>query len=140
MRFKQHMPGFCDFEPYDINVNSIKELLNRPEIKRLEKMKGHYRFSITENDGKWSKSCLMHELDNGYTWFVVGYLEMAPELTGLPIWKAKYIADQKRKMAQPVKYETHQYSDSALYQAANSLFTDAFKKIGKDILKDIKKK
>ncbi len=97
MRFRQHIPGFCDFEPYDIQVGTIKELLDRPEIKRLAEMKDHHRFSISADDGKWSKSCLMHETKDGYEWWVVGYLEMAPDDTGLPIWEAKYTEEEKRK-------------------------------------------
>lgn len=136
MRFRQHMPGFVDAEPYEIQVNSIEELLNHPNIKRLAKDKKHHRFSISKNDGKWSSSCLMHELDNGYTWFVVGYLEMTPEQTGLPIWEPRYTAAQKRKMAQPVKRIPID-ENTAIVQAAKAMFGDAFRNIAEEIIKDV---
>ncbi len=82
---KQHIPAFVDVEhrPGWIPFDTTDELLNLDVVRRYRDEKFH----------RWSKSGdhLMVESDEGYEWWVVGFLKDAAAVD-LPAWKAKYLA------------------------------------------------
>ena len=137
MRYRQHVPNFVDAEGYEIQCTSIEDVLNDPRIKKLEQDPKHHRFSISSNEGEWSKSILMHETEDGYHWWVLGYCSLTPEETGLPVWEAKYTPEQlaemdaereARKNAPPREPSDFEIQTQAhLKQAFNNIYNDLLK-------------
>ncbi|HWZ21241.1 MAG TPA: hypothetical protein VNW06_01235 [Cytophagaceae bacterium] len=76
-RFKQYIPNFCiDIEPVIFDFNSTQELLDNPFIcKNITP--GFFRFSKNTWEGSIGKgeiTYIMVEYDNGYIWWVVGFV------------------------------------------------------------------
>ncbi len=80
-KFSKHIPDFVDV---DRNKNSteefetIEELLSLEGVRRYGKDVSSY-FAMADN-------CLMEISDNGFYWWVIGYIKN-PELVNLPKWE-----------------------------------------------------
>lgn len=68
-------------EPIEFLFNNIDELLNNSHIKSFCDRHDFHRFSIDEDT-------LIVEYDNGYDWYVIGYIKY-PELLQLEKWNYK---------------------------------------------------
>lgn len=133
MRFRQHIPGFVDIDPFEFEYSSTQELIENPEIVKRYKDKDFYKWSWSSNDGKWSKACLMVETEEGRHWWVVGYLSDIPEL---PEWHAPESSKTKQQEA----LEKKEYQDwkqknkhSTFFQVADQMVGDGFAKIRSEI-------
>lgn len=82
IKITQHIPNYCSG-----CEGKIAEFSNPEEFKKIEWLKhwyeeeNFYRFSVSENR-------LMVELNEGYDWWVIGYMDKSAEW--LPKWVAKY--------------------------------------------------
>lgn len=85
-RFKQHIPNFVDVDkPEWIAFETTKDLVGLEVVKRYEKRNKLSHFVLSDN-------CLMVISDDGFYWWVVGYIE-DPTTVNLPQWKGpKYMA------------------------------------------------
>ena len=110
-RFQQRIPSFVDgFERFSFDFATTEELLANDWIKSWsEPFKPQKLTTLTVATGEWTESetkntsgdfcrysildnCLMAEFDDGFHWWVLGYIEK-PELVDLPKWSGwKYRA------------------------------------------------
>ena len=80
--FKQHIPCFVDIDPPSPNLyefETTEELLNLEIVQRYGKEKNFSHFALNENR-------LIEVSDNGYYWWVVGYIKY-PNDVDLPKWE-----------------------------------------------------
>lgn len=91
MKFTQHIPAFMeDFPRIEFEFNNLEELLNNEFIKEIKSRRGFYRLSLSkESFIDYGYSLLMEELNDGYDWWVMGYIKDGI-LDGLPNWEPKY--------------------------------------------------
>lgn len=80
VHFRQHMPGFCDFDPWEDDFESLDALLQDDRIARLAQMPEFSEF-------KRSESLLMAVFKGGAEWWVLGYVTPAEALAPLPEWR-----------------------------------------------------
>ena len=66
MKIRQHIPGFCDFEPQTAEYNSKESLLAIPFVNNFANQLTFYQFSLSDE-------LLMAEYKEGAEWWVVGY-------------------------------------------------------------------
>lgn len=86
-KFKQHIPNFVDVDdqPMWIPFETTIDLLNIEIVKRYGNHEGFSHFAMSDNH-------LMEISDNGFRWWVIGYIEKPDEID-LPKWDdAKYRA------------------------------------------------
>ena len=77
-KFTQHVPATCDIdEPLIFNFNTTEELLMSEYVQGFAK--------IRPSTFVMSGRCLMTVSDNGYHWWVLGYIENPKEIN-LPQW------------------------------------------------------
>lgn len=91
IKFKQHIPNFCDgFEPYEIECDTLEQLLSHERIQSWTKYPDFHRFSWTPPEPEKHRPLgyLMCENKEGREWWVVGYIDTKDKLD-LPIWSAK---------------------------------------------------
>lgn len=94
-RIKQHLPGFMDpfaYTPKVVEFNTQEELFEIPWVRNWEvpisSGKLFYRWSLSDSN-------LMAEFDEGYSWYVVGYI-LNPDALDLPKWEARYREKERR--------------------------------------------
>lgn len=83
---KQHRPAFFSgFENEVVSFDTLEELLAIPFVANFAQDMDHpfHRFSI-DGDGR----TLMAEYDDGYVWWVVGFIDDASGLD-LPMWQPR---------------------------------------------------
>jgi hypothetical protein len=86
MKYKQHIPTFCDgFEPIKIECNNTEELLKHESLQRHTTDPDFFRFSQDKHQNI-SIYYLMLELKEGTSWWVLGYVDTD---MGLPKWEPK---------------------------------------------------
>lgn len=87
----QHRPGFFDSDnpQQEIEFSTLEELLKIKFVKKFTNRADFYQFSISR---KLTSPTLMAEYDNGYKWWVIGFLINTKEeiKNQLPAWKPKY--------------------------------------------------
>jgi len=72
--FRQHIPDFVDIEsPPPCKFETTEDLLNLEIVQRYGKGKNFSHFAIRDN-------CLMEILDEGFHWWVVGYIKTPSQL------------------------------------------------------------
>jgi len=79
-KFKQHIPNFCtgiDIIP-DFEFKTTEDLLSLEVVKQYSSEKHHEHFCMSGN-------MLMQIKDNGFLWWVIGYIENPNEIN-LPKW------------------------------------------------------
>ena len=82
MKIKQHIPNYCSgIESQIDEFSNLKELKNIKWVNPRHEDENFYRFSISEK-------FLMAEYNEGYDWYVVGYLD--EPIDWLPKWEAKH--------------------------------------------------
>ena len=94
---KQYRPSyFTGFEDKENIFSSLKELLNIKWVDNFRKILDgqinpeFYQYSISEySDLKGYKYLLMAEYEDGYKWYVVGFINKNDIIKELPIFKAK---------------------------------------------------
>ena len=87
-RFVQHVPSFVytDEKPLTGEFESTKDLLSLDVVKRYGNSDDFSHFAIGDN-------CLMEISDDGFKWWVVGYIKN-PDDVDLPQWDGgKYRAE-----------------------------------------------
>jgi hypothetical protein len=100
VKFTKHIPGFVDMErPPPFDFTTKEELVSNEQISGWSEKRSDsdpfHRFSISVQpsyDGRAPKHHLMAELNEGTTWWVVGYIEATEEELAsleLPTWEAK---------------------------------------------------
>lgn len=101
---QQHLPGYVDMDRQSVHVTTKEALLDLGFVKRFSEMAAFHQFASSgfETDPKTGKLyiTLVAELDEGYEWFVVGYIHADLEmLTGLdfPLWTPKYREAEARQ-------------------------------------------
>ena len=93
MKIKQHRPAyFTGFVDVVVEFSTREELFQIDFVKSFSSQKNFSRFSLSENYGR---HVLMAEFDDGYSWWVVGYIDQPPDEIGLHIWEPKYKDDTK---------------------------------------------
>ena len=85
--FRQHIPNFVDgVTPDTLEFETTEELLNSMTLSKYGQREDFSHFAL-------NGSTLMEISDEGYHWWVVGYIEK-PELVNLPNWEGgKYRAE-----------------------------------------------
>ena len=85
--FRQHIPNFVDIKaPLLDKFETTEDLLNLEIVQRYGKRKDFSHFAISDN-------CLMEISDEGFHWWVVGYIKK-PNEVDLPKWDGgKYRAE-----------------------------------------------
>ena len=86
-RFKQHIPNFVDVDKPSkwIEFESTEDLLSLEIVQRYGKRQNFSYFALSDN-------CLMEICDDGFYWWVVGYID-DPSTVELPQWEGgKYRA------------------------------------------------
>lgn len=103
-RVVQHLPGYVEDDCQNVLVTSKDALLDLGFVKRFAERPAFHQFAAGgfETDPKTGKPyiTLVAELDQGYEWFVVGYVHASLEmLTGLdfPHWVPKYREAEARQ-------------------------------------------
>lgn len=77
--FRQHIPNFVDIDaPPPSKFETTEDLLNLEIVQRYGKGKNFSHFAISDN-------CLMEISDEGFHWWVVGYIK-EPDKVDLPKW------------------------------------------------------
>lgn len=85
MKFRAHKPNYMTgFEEPDHHFETKDGLLEAPQVKRFAASEKFHRFSC---DGK---RYLMVELEEGFKWFVCGYVEGIDLREWFPKWEPKY--------------------------------------------------
>ncbi len=78
--FRHHIPNSIAIDrPADVEYASLEELLAIPVVVRFQSKENFYRWSV-------SKDQLIAELDEGYKWWVVGFIT---ETFSLPPWEPR---------------------------------------------------
>lgn len=82
-KIKQYRPAFidCEDDNKEIIFNTTEELLGIDFVKNFSQNGNFYKYSISENH-------LMAEYENGYEWWVIGYINN-PKEVNLPKWIPK---------------------------------------------------
>ena len=95
-KIRQHQPAFCSaYEKETSEFNSAQSLLNIPWVVNFRKLINgkpypeFYRHSIADGN------TLMAEYKNGYSWWVVGFIDNPELVKEMPVWASKYISDHK---------------------------------------------
>lgn len=92
MKIKQHIPDASSgFKAAQEKFGTLNELLKIDFVARWEENAGFYQFSIAKKEkaGSHHQYFLMVELDQGNTWYVVGYISGANiNKLALPQWHA----------------------------------------------------
>jgi hypothetical protein len=103
-RLVQHLPAYVDADCQNVIATSKDDLLDFSFVHRFSDRPGFHQFAASgfETDPKTGKPyiTLVAELDEGYEWFVVGYIHADLEmLTGLdfPHWVPKYREAEARQ-------------------------------------------
>lgn len=103
-RLVQHLPAYVDADCQNVTATSKDDLLDFSFVHRFSDRPGFHQFAASgfETDPKTGKPyiTLVAELDEGYEWFVVGYIHADLEmLTGLdfPLWTPKYREAEARQ-------------------------------------------
>lgn len=88
MIFKKYHPNFCSgFDEYEIS-GSIEEILKDPRLSRVLEIPSFHRWSFSpDRPGYEYAGRLMAEYEDGYEWYVTGFLTEIPDL---PVWESKY--------------------------------------------------
>lgn len=88
IKFIQHIPSFCTgYEPYEIEAETIADLLKHERLAEHATNKDFYKFSWSKNKYEQSKAHLMLELKNGEQWWVLGSMDYIPKESELPEWR-----------------------------------------------------
>lgn len=69
MKFRQHIPGYVEADPFIIEFKSLQDLLTNKEIQQYIN-NDFFRFSKSVT--KYT-TCLMVEYNLGKKWMVIGY-------------------------------------------------------------------
>lgn len=85
---------FSDPENFEFDYTDFKQLLLSVVFTYYSSKKGFQRFTVLANPtSMWAKSTIICELIDPQTkapeWWIVGYTDMAPALTGLPLRGSK---------------------------------------------------
>lgn len=103
-RLVQHLPSYAEADCQNVTATSKDDLLDFSFVHRFSDRPGFHQFAASgfETDPKTGKPyiTLVAELDEGYEWFVVGYIHADLEmLTGLdfPLWTPKYREAEARQ-------------------------------------------
>lgn len=89
--FNQHVPGFCDIdEPIHFTFESQEQLLEHSFVKNWSTYSGFCNYAISYHP-KSTKRSLLVITDEGYQWYVIGYIN-GPLVLDLPIFEPKYRA------------------------------------------------
>jgi len=103
-RFVKHLPAYVEADCQNVTATSKEALLDFGFVRRFSERPGFHQFAASgfETDPKTGKLyiTLVAELDEGYEWFVVGYvyadLEMLTSLD-FPLWVPKYREAEARQ-------------------------------------------
>lgn len=103
-RLVQHLPAYVEADRQTVIAESKEALLDFDFVRRFSERPAFHQFAASgiETDPKTGKLyiTLVAELDEGYEWFVVGYVYADLErLTGLdfPLWAPKYREAEARQ-------------------------------------------
>jgi hypothetical protein len=95
-KIRQYRPAFFDgFENQTVEFNSIEELIKIDWVDGCTKEIGgkydkkFHQFSICKERGD-TESTLMAEYNDGFTWWVVGFIDDEEIIKNMPTWVAKY--------------------------------------------------
>ena len=84
-KLKRRRPGyFTGFEDTEHEFNTLEEMLEIDWIDGFTKQHNFHQFSIGDKSNI-GKPALMAELNEGESWWVIGWLDHAVE--GLPKWE-----------------------------------------------------
>ena len=93
---KQYRPAFfTGFENENNQFESVFELINIKWVDNFIRWPNgdldpkFHQFSISVSDDH-NDVILMAEYNEGYSWFVVGYIDKIDHVRDLPEWKPKY--------------------------------------------------
>ena len=87
-RVKTYTPNFMDVEPEILEFETIEDLKKMKFLTNWLNDKDFHRLSIGKNGGTGPFELhLMVEQDEGYRWFVVGFLEN--DIPELPSFESK---------------------------------------------------
>lgn len=92
MKFEKHIPSFVDCERIElVEVNNLDDILDLN--KAFSNSKNFHRFSLVRGIRLNDRATLMAEMDNGYSWWVCGYISPIEEAISLnlPEWESKYL-------------------------------------------------
>lgn len=86
IQFKKHIPTFIDTgeRPDWVSFKTLEDLLEEPFIKRFSDDESFYRYSMS------SEGHLIQEKNEGYNWWVIGYIKDPNQIVHLPKWEQKY--------------------------------------------------
>lgn len=87
-KIRQHIPNWSDMKHKVAYADSIEEV---PWIMSWKDHPEFFRFSVSRER---NEICLMAELDEGYTWWVVGKLDR--DISQLPTWEPKYEEEKEK--------------------------------------------
>ncbi len=88
-QIKQHRPNYFDplvFVNLTVDFESTEELLNIPFVLNFSTASNFSHYAISE-DG--TKSTLMAVYDDGYEWWVIGFIDDISKVD-LPKWEPIY--------------------------------------------------
>lgn len=98
------MPTIRQYSGFEIKTNafsSLSELLNVEWVDNFRKLPNgqidpnFHQYSINKySDHFGYQYVLMAEYKNGYSWYVVGYIDESEIIKELPVWQAKYKKDE----------------------------------------------
>lgn len=89
--FYSHVPGFIDSDQIKVEFETLAELLNHPFVERFSENEGFQEYVKSDE-------CLMAIYDDGFKWWVVGYLKEPSEID-LPEWdKGLYLVKFEDKV------------------------------------------
>ncbi len=87
----QYLPGYFDpvnIPRHEARAETGEELLALPWVGRWLNFPEFHQFSWSPSKTAGYPAYLMVELNGGYSWWVIAYLD-TPELYGLPLWEPK---------------------------------------------------
>lgn len=77
--FTQHIPRYVDGTPKSLNFETTDDLLSLDGVHQYTNDKGFSHFAISDN-------CLMSISNDGFNWWVVGYIKDVSSIN-LPKWE-----------------------------------------------------
>jgi hypothetical protein len=94
----QYRPAyFSGFETKTKAFSSLKELLNIEWVDTFRKLPNgqinpnFHQYSVSKHSNhKGYEYVLMAEYNNGYDWYMIGYLDENDIIKELPAWEPKY--------------------------------------------------
>lgn len=96
--FRRHYPGWATgFPARQAHASSMAEMLRIPWVRSWTKAPDFARFSVS-SDGP-ADHCLMCELDDGATWWVLAYMDTRPDW--LPEWDSDGRLHRAKEAARP---------------------------------------